>query len=56
MNINTDSYSTLVESIQKLNNILKSIVSTRINIDDKMLEADITAKVSGQGEKVDISA
>ena len=53
MNISTNDFSGIVESIQKSNDLLKMMAAAKLSIDDKEMRANVIAKVSGVGDNVD---
>jgi hypothetical protein len=57
MDIKTTDNAAIIESIQKTNDLLKMMAAAKLNIDEKMIKADVTEAVAeGIGEKVDVSA
>jgi hypothetical protein len=57
MDIKSTDNAAIIESIQKTNDLLKMMAAAKLNIDDKMMKADVTEAVAeGIGEKVDVSA
>ena len=53
MNISTDGYSQITESIQQMNALLKTIATAEVGLEDKMMKMNVVASVTGLGEKID---
>ena len=53
MNISTNDYSAVMESLQKSNDLLRMMAVAKLSIDDKMLKANVTAKLAGFGDNGD---
>jgi len=53
MNISTNDYSAVMESLQKSNDLLRMMAVAKLSIDDKMLKANVIAKLAGIGDNVD---
>lgn len=57
MKISSDSVNAnLFENIEKMNEMLKSSVAAEINLQNKMIKADVVEKVAGLGENIDVTA
>ncbi len=55
MNSVTKDYSSIVETINKGNELLKMIAAARLSIDDKTAKGDEPAAKDGLGDGIDIS-
>jgi hypothetical protein len=53
MNISTSDYSPIMESLQKSNELLRMFAVAKLSIDDKMLRANVLARLAGLGNNVD---
>ena len=56
MDIQASSSSNVVQSIQKLNDLMKSVAQSEVSFAQKMLRVSVTARVEGLGENIDVSA
>ncbi len=53
MNISTNDFSGIAESIQKSNDLLRGMAAAKLSFDQKIMKANVVAKVSGMGDNVD---
>lgn len=58
MDISSTPVFNTAKSIEEMNNLLKNMTSQAMGLQDKLMKAEITEKVStpGLGENLDISA
>ncbi len=56
MKIGTDNFAMTADSINRMNEMLKTINDAHLSLQNKMMKADVTAKVEGLGENIDVEA
>lgn len=56
MNVAPNEFQTVIDSIQMSNDLLKMLAAAKLGIDQKMMKADVIAKIAGIGEHVDVEA
>jgi hypothetical protein len=56
MNINAGYTAQITDSIQKMNDMLKSSTEMQLGLEHKMMKAEVIAEVTGKGENLDVSA
>jgi len=52
----SSNYSNLAESLKGMGDLLKNVTNANMGLADKLLKANVTAKVEGLGENIDIQA
>ena len=55
MNISTNGYANMVESIEMMNNMLKMITSAEVGLSKDMMKLNVVSSVAGLGENIDTS-
>ena len=55
MNISTNGYANMVESITMMNNMLKMITSKDLGLDNDMMKLNVVSSVTGLGDNIDTS-
>jgi hypothetical protein len=56
MNIETNQYQAVIDSIQMSNDLLKMMAAAKLGIDQKMMKADVISSIAGLGEHIDVEA